>query len=89
MDADIVQAGREMLEVEQGYIGNIFAFAFEIIEQLAKVALIGIERVARHVALQLKIAHISPYYVFLSAHYQYFGAKINKNQELFVSLHPN
>ena len=59
MDADIVQSCREVLKVLQRHLAHVLALMFQIVEQLAQVTLVGVERVARHVPLQLQVAYIA------------------------------
>ena len=53
MDANIVKSCCKMLQVFERYIEHIFLFTLQIVEQFPQVALIGIERIDRHITLQL------------------------------------
>ena len=58
MDADIVQSGREVLQVFERHLAHVLLFALQVVEQFAQVALIGVECMTRHVALQLQVAYV-------------------------------
>ena len=64
MDAYIVKSRREMLQILQLDFTHLFSLMFQIVEQLPKVTLISVERVARHVTLQLQVANVLLYYFF-------------------------
>ena len=59
VDADVVETGGKMLQIFQGDVEHIFLLTGEIVEQFLKVALIGVERIARHAALELQVAHVA------------------------------
>ena len=59
MDANIVQSCCKMLQVFERYIEHILLFTLQIVEQLPQVTLIGVERIDRHITLQLQVAHIA------------------------------
>ena len=66
MDPNVVQSGREMFQVFQLHLTRVFPLPFQIVEQLPQVMLIGVERIARHVALQLQIPHVAPHHLLVS-----------------------
>ena len=61
MDTDVVQPGRESLQILQRHVSGILLFMIQIVEQFPQVVLVSIKRVRRHVALQLQVAHIAFY----------------------------
>ena len=64
MDAYIVQPRREVLQILQLHFTHLFSLMLQIVEQFPKVTLISVERVARHVTLQLQVANVLLYYFF-------------------------
>ena len=69
MDADVVETSCEVLQILQGHFEHIFPFAPKVVEQFLEVTLIGVERVARHAALQLQVAHIASDHVLAHIFY--------------------
>ena len=61
VDADVVQTCRESLQILQRHVSGILLLMLQIVEQLPQVTLVGVERVGRHVTLQLQVAHIAFY----------------------------
>ena len=59
VDANVVESGCKVLQIFQGDLEHILLFAGEIVKQFLKVALIGVERIARHAALELQVAHVA------------------------------
>ena len=65
IDADVVQTCRKCLKVFECHFSHVLPLSFQIVEQFLEVVLIGVERITRHVALQLQVAHIVLHNVFL------------------------
>jgi hypothetical protein len=70
MNADVVQSCGEMFQIFQLHLTRILALPFQIVEQLPQVMLIGVERITRHITLQLQIPHVPPHHflVYLFSH---------------------
>ena len=56
--AQVVERGRKLLELRQSHVAGVEPFGIQKLHQLQHVALIGVEGVARHVALQLQVAQV-------------------------------
>ena len=63
-DAYVVESGGEGLQVLKCDVEHVLVFQPEEDEQFLQVALVGLQRVGRHVALQLQVAHVTAHDVF-------------------------
>ena len=65
VNPDVVQPGRELFQVFQLHLTRILPLPFQIVEQLPQVTLIGVERITRHITLQLQIPHVPPHHLLV------------------------
>ncbi len=64
-DAQFVERGSEVLQVLQLHVERLHTLATAVVEQVAEVALIGLQRVRRIVALEFQVAHVSSDDIFV------------------------